>query len=134
MNTCLLNLKSIMHLKKTATADSRLWLINCLSLNFVEPLKKKNRWRNCSINISFLVLAVCSFMSYCTILLHLFWEVCTFYSYSYWLILPVEHQLLWSFLFRAISYTNYIFNFHVLFSKQHKYLIVYVNLVGKLKI
>ena len=28
MNTCLLNLKSTMHLKKTATADSRLWLIN----------------------------------------------------------------------------------------------------------
>jgi hypothetical protein len=48
---------------------------------------------------------------YYTILLHLFWAVCTWYSYSCWLILPVERQLSCSFLFRAFSCSNYVFNF-----------------------
>jgi len=43
MDTYSLNLKFIMHLKKTATADSRLWLIHCPFLNFVEPLIKKEQ-------------------------------------------------------------------------------------------
>lgn len=36
-----MNLKSMMHLKKAATADYRLLLINCPFLNFVEPLTEK---------------------------------------------------------------------------------------------
>jgi len=93
-----------------------------------------------SLNISFLVLAeYVSCVSYCTILLHLFGEVCTWCPYSYWLILPSQNQFSCSFLFRAFLYSNCIFNFPtecacVTFSKQYKYSIVYVHLVGKLKI